>query len=336
VKLAFLHADLPPKGEGGVSYQVDLLAREMAKRHDLTMFTTTNVGEDRPFETVHCEAPLLGAVSGLFSIGLAFGRLDLRHFDVVHAHGDSWAVRHPSVVRTFYGTAAAEARTATSLKRRAAQTVHYGLELVACTRSDVRTTIGEHAKRFLPKIDSVIPCGVDPEIFYPGGERFEQPTVLFVAGRLGGRKRGWLALEAFAFVRQQLPEARMIVVSRDTVEAPGVECRAAIPSAEMGELFRRSWVLCSASSYEGFGLPYAEALVSGLPVVTTRNPGAAEVLAGGAGTIVPDENLGQALVAALAKRIPSCASDARTFGDQYWIDRIANRFDELYKKARSR
>jgi phosphatidylinositol alpha-mannosyltransferase len=272
----------------------------------------------------------------MFEVGWAFGRLDLRHFDVVHAHGDSWAVRHPSVVRTFYGTAFAEARSATSLKRRASQTMRYGLELVECGRCEVRTTIGEHAKRFLPRINKVIPCGIDPEVFHPGDERFEQPTVLFVAGRLGGRKRGWLALQAFDFVRERVADARMIVVSRDTVRAPGVECRAAISDEEMGVLFRKSWVLCSASSYEGFGLPYAEALASGLPVVTTKNPGATEIFADGSGTIVQEQELGETLVANLKQGRSSDASHLRASGEQYRIDRVADQFDKIYEQVRSR
>ena len=340
MKLAFLHKNLPPEGEGGVAYQVDLLAKEMAKRHEVTVFTTTAVQQDRPFRTIHCKPPRLRSTLRLFEAGLAFRRLDLLGFDVVHAHGDSWAVRHPAVVRTFYGTAFAEARSATSIKRKVSQSMVYGLELVECARSKVRTTIGTDAQRYLPGINRVIPCGIDPEIFYPGEERFEQPTVLFVAGRLGGRKRGWLALQAFDVVREKVADARMIIVSRDSVRLPGVECRAAISSEEMGNLFRKSWVLCSTSSYEGFGLPYAEALASGLPVVTTQNPGADEILStgsgSGSGSIVEENQLGEALVAALVRggKLSSDSQVRASEGGKYRIDRIADEFDKLYEQVR--
>lgn len=332
VKIAFLHTDLPPEGEGGVAYQVDLLARELGKRHALTVYTTSNGPDDPPYEAISCPPIPVGRVKNPLSSGLAFRRLDLRSFDVVHAHGDSWAVQHPRVIRTFYGSAVAEAFSATSTRRRIGQTFQYGLELVEWSRAQVRTTIGHHATRYYPRIDHVIPCGVDTTVFFPSAERFSVPTVLFVAGRLGGRKRGRLALEVFSCVREAIPEARLIVVSRDKTTRPGVECRAALSHSEMGLLFRRSWVLLSTSTYEGFGLPYAEALMSGLPVLTSGNPGAREVLAFGGGNIVTDEQLVPALINLLRSPItldtPSHCSVVERFG----IRHVADEYECIYRR----
>ena len=330
MRLAFLHVDLPPEGIGGVAYQVDLLAREMASRHELTVFTTTSGKAKRDYEVVVCGPRHLGPATRTIGMGLGFADLDLRKFDVVHAHGDSWAITHRRRVRTFYGTAAAEARVARSMKRCASQTVQYGMELIACARSEMRVAISENTVRYLPRIDRVIPCGVDLGTFHPGGERFERPTVLFVAGRLGGRKRGRIALKAFDAVREYNRDARMIVVSRDTVEQPGVECRSAISNEEMGVLFRRSWVLLSTSSYEGFGLPYAEALASELPVVTTRNPGAQEMLREGGGAIVRMGDLADVLGQHLRapRRPDSCA--AERIRSRVGIARVADQYDGVY------
>lgn len=328
--MAFLQADLPPIGAGGVAYQVALLAREMSSRHEVTVYTTVSADPKEPFEVVQCVPAGHGAVSKVLGVGLAFGRLDLRHHDVVHAHGDSWAVKHPRQVRTFYGTAAAEALSATSWKRRIGQTVHYGLELVACARAEIRTTIGEHAKRFLPRVDEVIPCGVDPSVFFPSRDRFQQPTILFVAGHLGGRKRGSLALQAFKSVRERVPAARMIIVSRDFVREPGVESHSGLSSDQIGALFRSSWVLCSTSSYEGFGVPYAEALVSGLPIVTTNNPGARDVLGSGGGVIVDEDKIVDTLVSHL--QIPPTPDEAfvDSMTQKYGIKHIADQYESLY------
>jgi phosphatidylinositol alpha-mannosyltransferase len=333
VKLAFLHIDLPPTGEGGVAYQVDLLASEMAKRHDLTVFTAVGDAMERPYKTVVCRRPDIGPATKPFGAGLAFARLRLGGFDVVHAHGDSWGVRHRALVRTFYGTALAEARSATSVKRCLNQTVRYGLELVSCLRRTTSVAIAPHVTRYLPHISRVVPCAVDPQLYYPGDQRFAEPTVLLVAGRLGGRKRGHLALQAFEAARSAVPSARMIIVSRDRIEASGVESRAAISDVSLAELFRRSWVLCSASSYEGFGLPYAQAMMAGLPVVTTFNQGAIDVLGETYEGVVPDKKLSEALLAAM-KAGPADANllmleRARRFD----LRVVADSLDDVYLEA---
>ena len=331
MNIAFLHYDLPPVAEGGVAYQVDLLARVLSRKHMLTMFTTTPTSVEREYTTKQVRLNHPGRLTRSLGIGIAFGRLDLSNFDLVHAHGDSWAVKHRAVVRTFYGTAIQEARSATSLKRKAAQTLQYGLELVAAARADVRTAISQDTAGRLPGIDYVIPAGVDDEVFYPGTNRFEEPTVVLVAGRLGGRKRGWLALDAFREARRRVPNAQLILITRDLVREPGVRCLSAISSLQLADLYRRAWVLLSASKYEGFGLPYAEALLSGLPVVTTINVGAQEVLAGTDAALVSDNTLSHALVATLLKGprpyvVPQCA-------ERFRVAHVADQFDKLYSQV---
>jgi len=64
------------------------------------------------------------------------------------------------------------------------------------------------------------------------------------------------------------------------------QCRSIVnllnpPDDVVAQVLRRSWALLSASTYEGFGLPYLEALMSGTAIITTGNSGAAFVLDGG-------------------------------------------------------
>ena len=57
---------------------------------------------------------------------------------------------------------------------------------------------------------------------------------------------------------------------------PGVKVFPRLPEADLQDLYRRAWVFCLPSTYEGFGIPYIEAMASGTPVVATRNAGALE------------------------------------------------------------
>jgi phosphatidylinositol alpha-mannosyltransferase len=338
LRIAFLQAELPPVGIGGVAHQVDLLARTMVERgHDVTAFSLAPAPGPRPYRAIVLTPPPVGPLSPIFGAGLAFRMIDFAQFDVVHAHGDAWAISKVPLVRTFYGTALQEALSATSARRRVAQTVHYGLELISSLRAPVTTAISRNTRRFMPGIDLVVPCAVD-RVYQPMpiNNRFDEPTILLVAGLLGGRKRGHLVLSAFREVRRRLPSARLIAVTHDAVDQPGVTALSNVPTQDLATLFQRSWVLCSASSYEGFGLPSAEAMASGLPVVSTPNPGAREVLRGGElGRIVPPESLAEALLGVLGDE--KLATDLRNRGlkaaQAYALDTVCSQYEAAYIKA---
>jgi glycosyltransferase involved in cell wall biosynthesis len=283
MKIAMLQAEIPPIGPGGVGYQVHLLSTELARRgHDVTVFAAHPDPGGTAYAFVQADLPGEGRLSRQFGVGRAFAALDLDGYDVVHAHGDDWLFgKSRPRIRTFYGTALMEAINATSWLRRGSQLCYYGLEW-ASARGAYPVSISEATRRQLPFIRESIPCAFDPSLFFPADpDPDREPSILFVAGTLKGRKRGDLLLEAFGEVRKRVPDAQLTIVSRDRVSHPGVTCYPDVPASRLAELYRRSWMLCSTSSYEGFGVPYIEALASGLPVVTTPNAGALEVLAGG-------------------------------------------------------
>ena len=331
-----LQASLPPSPRaGGVGYQVDLLARALCDRgHIVTTFVVDQPREGTPYRCAQVRVGG-GAARQLWSVGWAFSRLDLSGHDVVHAHGDDWLFGRRARVRTFYGSALMEARTATRLLRQAAQACYYGLEWVS-SLNHASVAISEGTRRYLPLVRATIPCAVDSGAFYPGGARTAEPTILFVAGTLQGRKRGSLLLEAFAEVRRAVPGARMTIVSRDRVDVPGVTCLSGLAPVELGALYRSHWMLCSTSSYEGFGVPYVEALASGLPVVTTTNDGAREVLRGGdLGVLSSPEELARDIVALIGDgpRREHLAGVGAEAARAYAVDVVAARYEELYSQV---
>lgn len=312
--------------------QVDLLARELAGRgEEVTVFVVDGPEADRPYLVERVPVGP-GRWRRVFGVGWRFAHVDVSGFDVVHAHGDDWLLGRRPRVRTFYGSALMEARTATSNSRRLAQLCYYAMEWPG-SRNGYSVAISERTRRYLPLVRRCIPCGFDPTTFFPGGARTEEPSILFVSGTLQGRKRGPLLLEAFAQVRRAIPDARLTIVSHDQVTAPGVACRADVSAAELGALYRSHWLLCSTSSYEGFGVPYVEALASGLPVVTTENHGAREVLRHGAlGVVCPPEDLPGQMVSVLrdGERRQRLASAGVVAAQRYSIRRVADEYLALY------
>lgn len=333
MRIAMLQSSLPPSPRaGGVGHQVDLLATEMARRgEDVTVFTADAPPVDRPYRVVRVTVGP-GRWRRVLGVGWRFARLDLSGFDAVHAHGDDWLLGRKRRVRTFYGSALMEARTATSALRRLAQLCYYALEWPA-SFNPRSVAISNATRRYLPLVRRCVPCGFDPEVFYPGGTRTEEPSILFVAGTLEGRKRGALLLDAFTEVQRMVPDSRLTIVSQDRVEQPGVTCLTDVGPSELGALYRSHWLLCSTSAYEGFGVPYVEAMASGLPVITTVNDGAREVLADGRFGVLcePDAVAGE-IVALLGdkERRERPASAGIHASGRYSIRLIADEYLALY------
>jgi glycosyltransferase involved in cell wall biosynthesis len=189
-------------------------------------------------------------------------------------------------------------------------------------------------RRYFPSVQRVIPIGVDLACFRPHGPRSPQPSILFV-GTLRGRKRGAQLVQAFArVVRPALPEAELWLVSEAGVDVPGTRYFAKPDTAALAELYRRAWVFCLPSAYEGFGIPYVEALASGTPVVATPNDGACEILADGQYGILTDLNhLGTALLDLLRDPPRRAALAARGLNraPEFALERVVEEYEKLFR-----
>jgi glycosyltransferase involved in cell wall biosynthesis len=99
-------------------------------------------------------------------------------------------------------------------------------------------------------------------------ERYDRQRVLFV-GVDWERKGGPELLEAFRFVRRELPGARLTIVGcSPRVQEAGVEVVGLVPLERVAEHYARASVFCMPSRREPFGIVYLEAMRAGLPVVS--------------------------------------------------------------------
>ena len=340
-----LHKTLPfsrvTRG-GGVDWVIHGLANALVERgHRVRIHSLDAAPPGALYEVAPLAVPpafLRRRVLYQYALGWYFRGVDASGFDVVHAHGDDHFLgRGRPLVRTFYGTSLDEARFARTWKRRLGCLANVPLEAVSAAKAHVAVGISEATVRRLPFVEEVIPVGVDLRRFAPGGVRSDAPSILFVGG-LHDRKRGAHLLSAFARrVRPSMPAAELwMVTADDPVPAEGVRWFRNLSGDELVHLFRSAWVYASASVYEGFGVPYVEAMACGTPVVTPTNPGAREVLRDGAdGVLVGTAGLAGAIADLLADRArrEDLAARGLARSRDFSLERVAERYEDAYRRA---
>jgi phosphatidyl-myo-inositol alpha-mannosyltransferase len=299
------HSTLPEprRKPGGVEVFVHRLSQHLVGRgHAVTVFSLSpspsDAGYDVSWPAAH--VPARSKIRRLTEVPARLNCIDTARLDILHLHGDDWFFfrRRLPTVRTFYGSAFEEARHGAGAKRRASQAAIFGLEVVAARLATRSYGIAPGWERTY-RLSGLLPCGVDvPE--HTENRRAERPTILFV-GTWDGRKRGRYLHEVFSRdVRTAVPDAQLWMVSDRCEECEGVRWIETPSDDELTSLYGQAWTFCLPSTYEGFGIPYIEAMAQGTPVVASPNPGAKHVLGvGRAGLIARDGELGGALVRSL-------------------------------------
>ena len=333
---------LPSESKIGAGYQAHGLAQAMVRAgHDVTMFSPSAKPEDALY---HHRLVKVRKPAATFRWALALRRVDLSGFDVFHAAGDDYwfmGKKRPVHVRTMHGSCVAEAFHISGTKERL-RMFALGLgEILATLVADRTVLVSENTKKWFPWVKTVIPNGVDLDLFHAADERGKDaaPVILFV-GTYRNRKRGKLLLDLFTKeILPAVPDAKLWMVCTDAPEATGVEVLGRLTDAELAERYRRAWVFCLPSTYEGFGVPYIEAMASGTPVVTTRNVGATEVLGDGKfGILCEDEELSKQITSVLADETlrHSIAQDGLRRAQKYAWQEVVKSYEEIYTSLLAR
>jgi len=140
--------------------------------------------------------------------------------------------------------------------------------------------------------------GADLGIFRPPpGVRREESHLVCTASADVALKGLIHLVEAMGRLKETHPEVRLTVVgalrdgpTKRRLEALGlhdrITFRSSISDAELVELYTRATIVVAPSLYEGFGLPVAEAMACGAPVIATDGGALPEVV-GDTGLVVP-------------------------------------------------
>jgi glycosyltransferase involved in cell wall biosynthesis len=145
---------------------------------------------------------------------------------------------------------------------------------------------------------SIVPLGVDTEVFRPLPDRRRVPGRILVTTSADVPLKGLdPLLRALAILRARRP-AELVVVGRPRTDGPiprlldelalngSVRFTGYVPDAELVALYAEAEAAVVPSLYEGFSLPAVEAMACGLPLVATT-AGALPEVVGDSALLVP-------------------------------------------------
>jgi glycosyltransferase involved in cell wall biosynthesis len=279
-----------------------------------------------------------GITTGYFSEPLAFGMRAYRYlcsggakkYDVIHDNQTmAWGIAdiqragYP-VVETIHHPVTIDRdlaiKSAKSIKDRLGYWHWFsftGMQIKVARQLPHIITVSQMARHHIHEIFGipesrmkVIYNGIDSDLFSPSGDvpRLDN-MILMVMSRDTAVKGLRFLLEALAELRKKWDLKLVVVgttlgdgVTEKLMDKLGVTdavtFRNQIETSELIKLYRSATLVAVPSTYEGFGIPAAEAMACGAPLVSTT-AGALPEVVGDAGILIPPAD-SAALTAAIA------------------------------------
>ncbi len=351
---------------GGVTVHVDRLSREFTRKgHQVTIIAPSSKPPeelDTP-NLVVIGKPIPVPIAGSYArVSLSFHRtgrvkalLEDEEFDVVHMHEPFFPHLPVTVLRNSksvnVGTFHAYRRRSRGyryfrpLLRRWFRNLHGKIA--------VSKPAMELVRRYFPGYYKIIPNGIDTEHFSAACEPIERfndgkLNILFL-GRLEKRKGLPHLLAAYARIKWEYPQVRLIVVGPGKLDATSeriigeralqdVEMVGPVSYNDLPRYYRVADIYCSpATGFESLGIVLLEAMSAGKPIVASDIAGYATVVEDGAQGLLVKPKDDQALAAALLELINNpqlrqqMGARGRTHAESYSWPRVSAQVLDYYQ-----
>ncbi len=203
-----------------------------------------------------------------------------------HVHGPMWAMTLPPRL----------AQIGLTIEEQIAPRFYRRVPIVTLAESSKQELV--HDLGFSAERVSVVPPGIDAR-YSPGGERSATPMIVAV-GRLVAVKDFARLIRVAAVARETVEGLSLVIVGdgyeRDALEKlvgdlhaeSWVRLAGRVSDDELVSLYRRAWIVASASIREGWGMTITEAAACGTPAVATRIAGHTDAIQSGVTGLLAD------------------------------------------------
>ncbi|MFN2641201.1 MAG: glycosyltransferase family 4 protein [Actinomycetota bacterium] len=367
-----MNYEYPPLGGGG-GIITRTLARELAKRHDVTVLTSA--GPDTAEDSYDSHArvvrvPVVGrrdlskaSLASMLSFVPAArrraGRLIRgRRFDLVHSFfavptgpAGAWIARRakaPHVLTVIGADIFDPSRVGPDRfppLRAAVRSVVRGASAVTAISSDIANRARELTER---EDITVVACGIEQPPL-PQQDRAslgwgDGDFAVVTLARLVRRKQ----IASLARAASSVPRMRLEIIGdgpeRESIEAVAdpdrVRLAGPLPDAAVATRLASADAFALVSSHEGFGLVYLEAMRAGLPVIAGDVGGQTDFLHDNENALLvpPDdeERLVKALTALSsdATMRARLGENARVTAGRYTSEAMAAAYEDVYRRVR--